>query len=240
MHRRPVVQTVGIPRTATHASNVRDGLDAEGCFGKVDLGGFWGVEGFAVGGEVKAGWRRFCDVGMEGATEWVEAKRVLMMRQHGGSSTPQATRQDQQQQKQRVQHKTEEREGCTQLSCSAQDHRQLRFGSIHPQRPKQTAQPSPPHGDPTNHFTPPPLDHDHDTPSAPLALSTYRHVTSLEHQSRDVNHPAGDDRLPLGQLAHNQHRRPRSGLLHQLRHLHAPPNSCPSLRVRDSVDWAAS
>src|SRR5882672_1452719 len=94
-------------------------------------GAFGGVEGFAVGGVVKAGWRRFCDVGADGATEWVVAKRVLMMRQHGGSNTPQATTQDRQQQKQRVQHKTEEREGCTQLSCSAQDHRQLRFGSIH-------------------------------------------------------------------------------------------------------------
>ena len=90
---------------------MRDGLDAEGCFGKVDLGGFWGVEGFAVGGVVKAGWRRVCDVGADGATEWVEAKRVLMMRQHGGSNTPQATRQVRQQQKQRVQHKTEERKG---------------------------------------------------------------------------------------------------------------------------------
>lgn len=46
MHRRPVVQTVGIPRPATHASNVRDGLDAKGCFGKVDFGGWeraWGA-----------------------------------------------------------------------------------------------------------------------------------------------------------------------------------------------------
>jgi hypothetical protein len=50
MHRRPVVQTVGIPRTATHASNVRDGLDAEGRFGKVDLGGVWGGGGGGGGG----------------------------------------------------------------------------------------------------------------------------------------------------------------------------------------------
>ena len=35
-------------------SNVSDGLDAEGCFGKVDLGGFWGV---GVGGVATAGRR---------------------------------------------------------------------------------------------------------------------------------------------------------------------------------------
>lgn len=49
MHRRPVVQTVGIPRTATHASNVRDGLDAEGRFGKVDFGRRLGGEGVGIG-----------------------------------------------------------------------------------------------------------------------------------------------------------------------------------------------
>lgn len=58
MHRRPVVQFVGIPRPATHASKVSDGLNAESCFRKVDFGGLLGGGSLAWGGiVVKAGWR---------------------------------------------------------------------------------------------------------------------------------------------------------------------------------------
>ena len=81
----------------------------------------------------------------------------------------------------------------------------------------------------------------HTRPTPPLPAS--RHVPSLflflEQESKDVDHPAGLQRVTRGQLAHHQHRRPRSGLLDQLRQLHAAPIPRAGFRIRDSVDWAA-
>jgi len=123
---------------------------------------------------------------------WRPSERVLMMRQPGEnrsnstnrSTTAEATR------------STYTREGCIHLQLPVhKTHRPLRLGSPHPQLQKQPAQPSPPHGDPTNQFTPPSHDHDHDH-GTPLRPSLYQLIATFCTAPKQICRSSSRSRRP--------------------------------------------